>query len=145
MQNPSLTLNTPSQTRHQVPLRDYLNTRIAPFLKEALTESLDKEPEYPLQWLGECLINQSILYEGNTEAEKLKEHFRYTFPPPAHEETATTNGQETNATRCESAEAALPTLSEPTAVQPAEPPTGQAAPLPPAEGDGQDTEMGGTT
>ncbi|RMD41828.1 hypothetical protein DV735_g3329, partial [Chaetothyriales sp. CBS 134920] len=41
--NPSVTLNTPSQSRHQVPLRDYLNVRIAPFLKKALTDSLDKE------------------------------------------------------------------------------------------------------
>jgi hypothetical protein len=36
------TSTTPS-TRTQVPLRDYLNTRIAPFLKKAITESLDKE------------------------------------------------------------------------------------------------------
>ncbi|RMZ84933.1 hypothetical protein DV738_g431, partial [Chaetothyriales sp. CBS 135597] len=87
MQNPSVTLNTPSQSRQQVPLRDYLNVRIAPFLKKGLTESLDKEPEYPLQWLGEYLINQSILFEGNTEAEKLKEHFRYTFPLPQQPES----------------------------------------------------------
>ncbi|RMZ92334.1 hypothetical protein DV736_g427, partial [Chaetothyriales sp. CBS 134916] len=171
MQNPSLTLNTPSQTRHQVPLRDYLNLRIAPFLKKALTESLDKEPEYPLQWLGECLINQSILYEGNTEAEKLKERFRYTFPvpqpeqhsqpppepaitveetngvppsqpqPPVKEEIATINGQKTNSPPSESAEAALPRPSEPAVVHPTAIPAGEAAPLPPAEADGQDIEM----
>jgi hypothetical protein len=29
--------------RQQVPLRDYLNARIAPFLKKAMTESLASE------------------------------------------------------------------------------------------------------
>jgi hypothetical protein len=41
--------NTPSvisnaaNTRQQVPLRDYLNARVAPFLKKAITESLNAE------------------------------------------------------------------------------------------------------
>jgi hypothetical protein len=29
--------------RQQVPLRDYLNARVAPFLKQAITESLGAE------------------------------------------------------------------------------------------------------
>lgn len=39
---PTLVMNA-SGTRQQVPLRDYLNARIAPFLKKAMTESLASE------------------------------------------------------------------------------------------------------
>ena len=39
--------------------------------------------EYPLQFLGECLINQSILYEGNPDTTNIKERFRYNFDAPA--------------------------------------------------------------
>ncbi len=39
--------------------------------------------EYPLQFLGECLINQSILYEGNPDTTNIKERFRYNFDAPS--------------------------------------------------------------
>ena len=39
---PSVIVNAASN-RQQVPLRDYLNARVAPFLKKAITESLDAE------------------------------------------------------------------------------------------------------
>jgi hypothetical protein len=39
---PSLVLNSAGDKR-QVPLRDYLNARIAPFLKKAMIESLGSE------------------------------------------------------------------------------------------------------
>jgi len=37
--------------------------------------------EYPLQWLGEHLINQSFLYENNPDATGIKERFFYNFDP----------------------------------------------------------------
>ncbi|EXJ88435.1 hypothetical protein A1O1_05365 [Capronia coronata CBS 617.96] len=86
--------NTPSvvvngtNNKQQVPLRDYLNARVAPFLKKAITESLGVEAEFPLQWLGECLIHQSILYEGNPDRTNIRERFLYKFEAPApHQET----------------------------------------------------------
>jgi hypothetical protein len=39
---PNVTLNLGGD-RKQVPLRDYLNSRIAPFLKKAMTQSLEVE------------------------------------------------------------------------------------------------------
>lgn len=33
--------------------------------------------------MGECLINQSILYEGNPDTTNIKERFRYNFDAPA--------------------------------------------------------------
>ncbi|KAI1618087.1 hypothetical protein EDD37DRAFT_255781 [Exophiala viscosa] len=78
---PSVVVNT-SNNRQQVPLRDYLNARVAPFLKKAITQSLDVEAEFPLQWLGECLIHQSILYEGNPDRTNIRERFLYTFEDP---------------------------------------------------------------
>ena len=33
--------------------------------------------EFPLQWLGEHLIEQSILFEGNPDSTRLRERFRY--------------------------------------------------------------------
>ncbi|RVX69182.1 hypothetical protein B0A52_07158 [Exophiala mesophila] len=72
--------------RQQVPLRDYLNARVAPFLKKAITESLGVEAEFPLQWLGECLIHQSILYEGNPDATNIRERFAYKFEDPKPQE-----------------------------------------------------------
>jgi hypothetical protein len=38
--------------------------------------------EFPLQWLGECLIHQSMLYEGNPDSTNIRERFRYTFDMP---------------------------------------------------------------
>ena len=114
--------------------------------------------EFPLQWLGECLINQSILYEGNTDPTNIKERFRYNFdaPPPVQEQPAESemNGME---------EAAVP---EPKVVptEPTEPPasneqnmtTGEPAietevvqraqqEKPQADTVAADTEMGGTS
>jgi hypothetical protein len=58
--------------------------------------------EFPLQWLGECLINQSILYEGNPDTTNIKERFRYQFDIPIqqNEETMKTqaNGTEGSST-----------------------------------------------
>jgi hypothetical protein len=39
---PSVVVNA-QNNRQQVPLRDYLNARVAPFLKQAITESLGAE------------------------------------------------------------------------------------------------------
>ena len=39
--------------------------------------------EFPLQWLGECLIHQSILYEGNPDTTNIRKRFRYNFDLPA--------------------------------------------------------------
>ena len=45
--------------------------------------------EYPLQWLGEHLINQSFLYENNPDATGIKERFFYNFDPePSGDDTA---------------------------------------------------------
>ncbi|KIW87711.1 uncharacterized protein Z519_11685 [Cladophialophora bantiana CBS 173.52] len=85
--SPMVVVNTASD-RQQVPLRDYLNTRVAPFLKKAITQSLDAEAEFPLQWLGECLIHQSILYEGNPDRTNIRERFLYKFEDPKPQESA---------------------------------------------------------
>ncbi|KEF63757.1 uncharacterized protein A1O9_01735 [Exophiala aquamarina CBS 119918] len=82
---PSVVMNT-AGNRQQVPLRDYLNARIAPFLKRAITESLGVEAEFPLQWLGECLIHQSIQYEGNPDHTNIRERFVNKFEDPKPEE-----------------------------------------------------------
>lgn len=36
-----------------------------------------------MQWLGECLIHQSMLYEGNPDTTNIRERFRYQFDVPA--------------------------------------------------------------
>jgi len=112
--------------RKQVPLRDYLNSRIAPFLKKAMTQSLEAEAEFPLQWLGECLINQSLLYEGNPDSTKIKERFRYNFDvvesTQEPEQNPTTNGMDTTsmASAAEVADAATSLTSLNGDPQPAE-------------------------
>ena len=46
-----------------------------------------KRAEYPLQWLGEHLINQSFLYENNPDKTGIKERFFYNFDePPQHDQ-----------------------------------------------------------
>lgn len=45
---PSVVVNAQGN-RQQVPLRDYLNARVAPFLKKAITQSLDVEYVH-LEW-----------------------------------------------------------------------------------------------
>lgn len=42
--------------------------------------------EFPLQWLGECLIHQSILYEGNPDRTNIRERFQYKFEDPQPQE-----------------------------------------------------------
>ena len=42
--------------------------------------------EFPLQWLGECLIHQSILYEGNPDRTNIRERFLYNFEVPKPQE-----------------------------------------------------------
>ncbi|KAJ9656893.1 hypothetical protein H2198_004646 [Neophaeococcomyces mojaviensis] len=84
--NPTLQAKIGSSTT-EVNLRDWLNTRLAPFLKRAITESLDSEAQYPLQWLGEHLIQQSILFEGNPDSTSIKERFLY------NHDNATKSGQ----------------------------------------------------
>ncbi|KIW17096.1 hypothetical protein PV08_04287 [Exophiala spinifera] len=115
---PSVVVN--SQTsRQQVPLRDYLNARVAPFLKKAITESLGVEAEFPLQWLGECLIHQSILYEGNPDRTNIRERFQYKFEDPQPpEQSAQAQAQQ------EPPQA--PPESVPEAAQPEVPPQAQS-------------------
>jgi hypothetical protein len=48
-----------------------------------------KRAEYPLQWLGEHLINQSFLYENNPDTTGIKERFFYNFDEPLqHDQNA---------------------------------------------------------
>lgn len=98
-----------AQNRHQGGLREYVNQRLAPYIKKALKDVCDvecatapshrspptipltspKRAEYPLQWLGEHLINQSFLYENNPDATGIKERFFYIFDePPQHDQNA---------------------------------------------------------
>jgi hypothetical protein len=42
--------------------------------------------EFPLQWLGECLIHQSILYEGNPDRSNIRDRFVYKFEDPKPQE-----------------------------------------------------------
>ncbi|KAJ9647713.1 hypothetical protein H2204_000343 [Knufia peltigerae] len=114
---PSVVVNS-QNSRQQVPLRDYLNARVAPFLKKAITESLGVEyvaahrgigpwrskdfsdltstirAEFPLQWLGECLIHQSILYEGNPDRTNIRERFQYRFEDPKPQEQSVQQEQQ---------------------------------------------------
>ncbi|KAK5084330.1 hypothetical protein LTR05_005406 [Lithohypha guttulata] len=68
-----------------VNLRDWLNTRLSPFLKQAIIKSLESEAEYPLQWLGEQLILQSITFEGNPDSTNIRERFLYKHEPDARQ------------------------------------------------------------
>ncbi|KPI43543.1 uncharacterized protein AB675_7128 [Cyphellophora attinorum] len=112
---PMINMNT-SSGRQNVPLRDYLNARIAPFLKKAMTESIGSEAEFPLQWLGEHLIHQSLLYENNPDATNIRERFRYNFDAPAAQqpvaEDTKVNGSEPIATQ-DAATFAAATVSVP--------------------------------
>jgi hypothetical protein len=38
--------------------------------------------EFPLQWLGEALIHQSIVYEGNPDRTNIRERFLYEHEDP---------------------------------------------------------------
>jgi len=38
--------------------------------------------DFPLQWLGECLIHYSTIYEGNPDTTNIRERFKYTFQDP---------------------------------------------------------------
>ncbi|KIW22994.1 uncharacterized protein PV07_11230 [Cladophialophora immunda] len=123
---PSVVVNAASE-RRQVPLRDYLNARVAPFLKKAITEGLGAEAEFPLQWLGECLIHQSILYEGNPDHTNIRERFLYKFDDPKPQEPA-------DASNAAPAPAPAPTHRSPSAQpEPAPAPVPQQEPtdLPP--------------
>lgn len=51
-----------------------------------LTSLFCNRAEFPLQWLGECLIHQSILYEGNPDATNIRERFAYKFEDPKPQE-----------------------------------------------------------
>jgi hypothetical protein len=93
-----------AQNRHQGGLREYVNQRLAPYIKKALKDVCDvecatspsppltspltspKRAEYPLQWLGEHLINQSFLYENNPDATGIKERFFYNFDEPPQQD-----------------------------------------------------------
>lgn len=46
--------------------------------------------EFPLQWLGEHLIQQSILYEGNPDRTNIRERFQYKHDVPSTTPTTTT-------------------------------------------------------
>ncbi|KIW83381.1 hypothetical protein Z517_02626 [Fonsecaea pedrosoi CBS 271.37] len=124
---PSVVVNTASN-RQQVPLRDYLNARIAPFLKKAITESLNAEAEFPLQWLGECLIHQSILYEGNTDRTNIRERFLYKFEDPKPQEPA-----DTSAAAPAPASAPVPEPAPAPESEPAPAPESEPAPAPESE------------
>ncbi|KAK5069640.1 hypothetical protein LTS08_007680 [Lithohypha guttulata] len=51
---------------------------MAPFLKQAITQALDdRQVLYPLQWLGEQLILQSVQYEGNPDVSHIRGRFLY--------------------------------------------------------------------
>ncbi|EXJ56780.1 hypothetical protein A1O7_07124 [Cladophialophora yegresii CBS 114405] len=110
----SQTPNVPSvisnaaNARQQVPLRDYLNARVAPFLKKAITESLNAEAEFPLQWLGECLIHQSFLYEGNSDRTNIRERFLYKFDDPKPVEQAIADSAAPPPTAAQSATSGSP-------------------------------------
>lgn len=90
-------------------------------------------PEFPLQWLGECLIHQSILYEGNPDRTNIRERFAYTFEEPKPQDQqqeipAAPSAQSDSAEVAQETSAAAPdtTADEPptTAAEPA------AAPAP---------------
>lgn len=124
---------------------------------------INRRAEFPLQWLGECLINQSILYEGNPDSTNIKERFRYNFdaPPPVREEPVETDINGTDANSAPEVVHATAPATAPTS----EPPSGteqtmtngelemeaavEKADRPeqsqPAETSAQDTEMGGTS
>ncbi|KIW65274.1 hypothetical protein PV04_07547 [Phialophora macrospora] len=126
--------NTPSvisnaaNIRQQVPLRDYLNARVAPFLKKAITESLNAEAEFPLQWLGECLIHQSILYEGNPDRTNIRERFLYKFDDPKPVEQS--NADSAASPPPVSSAAASPATAPPAAAPPTVAPPAAASPAP---------------
>jgi hypothetical protein len=94
--------------------------------------------EYPLQWLGECLINQSILYEGNPDTTNVKERFRYNFDaPPLVQEESTQ--EEVNGMEATAAAAPEPM---PVSTAPSEPPASNEQAMPNgAQGAGNESEQ----
>ncbi len=68
--------------------------------------------EFPLQWLGECLIHQSILYEGNPDRTNIREKFVYNFDDPKPQEQAKADSSTAPAT------SAQPAIEVPTPQQP---------------------------
>jgi len=69
------------------------------------TLTLYGRAEFPLQWLGECLIHQSILYEGNPDRTNIRERFVNKFEDPKPEEQPVTTDVTTPAVVHAAAEA----------------------------------------
>lgn len=67
----------PARAPPGAPGRNYLNTYLAPYLRNGMTNVLEVTPEYPLRWLGEYLISQSLIYEGGTDEKGIVERFIY--------------------------------------------------------------------
>lgn len=103
--------------------------------------------EHPLQWLGEYLINQSILYEGNPDPTNIKDHFRYSFDAPvlaAEQDTQNeVNGTSETAAATEADSVPAPTIVN--GEQPVVEEKQAEESVPEAPTPAQDTEMGGTS
>ncbi|ERF70176.1 hypothetical protein EPUS_00364 [Endocarpon pusillum Z07020] len=67
----------PPRAAPGAPGRNYLNTHLAPYLRTGMTKILDAKPQYPLRWLGEYLISQSLIHEGATDEKGVVERFIY--------------------------------------------------------------------
>ncbi|KAF7510872.1 hypothetical protein GJ744_005702 [Endocarpon pusillum] len=67
----------PPRAAPGAPGRKYLNTHLAPYLRTGMTKILDAKPQYPLRWLGEYLISQSLIHEGATDEKGVVERFIY--------------------------------------------------------------------
>ena len=50
---------------HGAPFRRYINGKVTPSLLEGMKELGVKQPEKPLQWLGEFLLSKSRQLEGS--------------------------------------------------------------------------------
>jgi len=48
---------------------------------DRLTDTASR-PDYPLRYLGEHLINQSLQFESNPQKTEIKSHFQYDFDRP---------------------------------------------------------------
>lgn len=75
--NTDNTINYPTRAPPGAPGRSYLNTHLAPYQRTGMSKILDVKPQYPLRWLGEYLISQSLIHEGGTDEKGVVERFIY--------------------------------------------------------------------
>ncbi|KKY27221.1 hypothetical protein UCRPC4_g01204 [Phaeomoniella chlamydospora] len=74
--NRNNSMANPSGLGAGAPVRNFLNTSVAGWVKRAMLAVWDAKPQYPLTWVGEYLISCDIKY-NNAPATDAQKHFLY--------------------------------------------------------------------